>query len=177
MKKLAWLSAIAALLLLAYTAAGPFLAIHAIRDAVRSEDSRALSKRVDFPALRQSLKLQLSDHIVRQAGQDVQSSLLGAIGLRIAGGAAGVGVDAMVTPVGLSALMRGRRLWALSSGTAPIYGDAQTPQPEPLADAHYRYHSPSRFTATVRDDRDRPIVFVLTRTGIRWKLSDIRLPL
>ena len=57
MKKLAWLSAIAALLLLAYTAAGPFLAIHAIRDAVRSEDSRALSKRVDFPALRQSLKL------------------------------------------------------------------------------------------------------------------------
>lgn len=177
MKKLAWLSAITAVLLLAYTAVGPFLTINAIREAVRTEDSRALSKRVDFPALRQSLKLQLSDQIVRQAGPQAQSSLLGAIGLRLAGGTAGVGVDLMVTPVGLSALMRGQRLWALSSGTAPLYGDTQAAQIEPLADAHYRYHSPSRFTATVRDDRGRPIEFVLTRKGLRWKLSDIRLPL
>ena len=178
MKKLAWLSTIVVAALLAYVAAGPFLTINAIRDAVQAEDSRALSKQVDFPALRQSLRLQLSDMLVREAGADVQSSLLGAIGLQLAGSAVGSGVDAMVNPVGLSALMRGRRIWSLAGG-APLLpaGDDTAAQPDPLADAHYRYHSPSRFTATVRDDRDRPIEFVLTRQGLVWKLTDIRLPI
>ncbi|MCD9027638.1 DUF2939 domain-containing protein [Luteimonas sp. BDR2-5] len=176
MKKLAWSSAIVAVLLLAYTAAGPFLTINAIRAAVQAEDSRALSKQVDFPALRQSLRLQLADAMVRGAGADVQSSLLGAIGLQLAGSAVGSGVDLMVNPVGLSALMRGRRIWNLSTG-APLLDDGgDATQTDLLADARYRYHSPSRFTATVRDDRGRPIVFVLTRKGIGWKLSDIRLP-
>ena len=68
MKKLAWLSTIVVAALLAYVAAGPFLTINAIRDAVQAEDSRALSKQVDFPGLRQSLRLQLSDMLVREAG-------------------------------------------------------------------------------------------------------------
>ena len=177
MKKLVWVSVVTAVLLLAYAAAGPWLTINAIREAVRNEDSRALSKQVDFPALRASLRLQLADAIVREAGVEAQSSLLGAMGLRLAGGAAGTGVDMMVTPVGLSALMRGQRLWSLAGGASPMRAGPDPARAAPLEDAHYRYHSPSRFTVTVRDDRDRPIEFVLTRQGLRWKLSDIRLPL
>jgi len=40
-----------------------------------------------------------------------------------------------------------------------------------------RYESASRFTATIHDDHGKPIVFVLRRTGLRWRLADIRLPL
>lgn len=177
MKRLGWLSLAVLVLLLGYVAAGPYLTIHAIREAVRNEDSRALSRQVDFPALRASLRLQLADAIVREAGSDVQSNLLGAIGLRLAGSAAGTGVDMMVTPVGLSALMRGQRLWSLAGGAPLSRTDTDPTRATPLKDAHYRYQSPSRFTATVRDDRDRPIEFVLTRQGLRWRLSDIRLPL
>ena len=177
MKKLVWVSVVTAVLLLAYAAAGPWLTINAIREAVRNEDSRALSKQVDFPALRASLRVQLADAIVREAGVETQSSLLGAIGLRLAGSAAGTGVDMMVTPVGLSALMRGPRLWSLAGGASPMRAGPDPARAAPLEDAHYRYHSPSRFTVTVRDDRDRPIEFVLTRKGLRWTLSDIRLPL
>jgi len=177
MKRLVWLSLTVVVLLSGYVVAGPFLTINAIREAVRNEDSRALSRQVDFPALRASLRAQLSDAIVREAGADVQSSLMGAIGLRVAGSAAGAGVDMMVTPVGLSALMRGQRLWSLSGGASPMRTGPDPARADPLEDAHYRYHSPSRFTATVRDDRDRPIEFVLTRDGLRWKLSDIRLPI
>lgn len=177
MKKLVWVSVITAVLLLAYAAAGPWLTINAIRDAIRDEDSRALSKQVDFPVLRESLRLQLTDAIVREAGPDVQSNLLGAIGLRLAGSAAGTGVDVLVTPVGLSALMRGQRLWSLAGGASPAQLGPDPARRAPLEDAHYRYHSPSRFIATVRDDRDRPIEFVLTRKGLVWKLSDIRLPI
>lgn len=181
MKKWIWIVGLAFAALLAYVASGPYLTINAIREAVKAEDPRALAKQVDFPALRGSLKAQLSDRLVREAGPELQASPLGAIGLRIANGLVGGAVDAMVTPVGLAAIMEGRRTWRRVDG----FGELSSPSPppadgnarEPLHDADYRYESPSRFTATVQDESGRPVVFVLTREGLNWKLSDIRLPL
>lgn len=177
MKKWIWLLAAVFAALLAYVVAGPYLTVNAIREAVKTEDARALAKQVDFAALRISLKAQLSDRLVLEAGPELQDSPFGAIGLRIAGGLVGGAVDAMVTPLGLGALMEGRKTWNRFGGIAPPTRNDAGQQPEPLRDAVYRYESPSRFSATVQDDAGRPIVFVITRDGLRWKLSDIRLPL
>jgi Protein of unknown function (DUF2939) len=175
-----WIVLVVALLLAlgAYVGAGPYLTVRAIREAVKTQDAAALSRQVDFPALRASLKRQLGDRLVREAGVDVQSNLLGAIGLSLAGGLVGGVVDAMVTPVGLGALMEGRKVWkrvddGLSSDVAADPSAAR----EPLHGARYRYESLSRFTATVQDESGRPLVFVMTREGLQWRLSDIRLPL
>lgn len=176
MKRWIWLLAALLAALFAYAAAGPYLTVNAIREAVKTEDSRALARQVDFPALRASLKAQLSDRLVREAGPDTQSSLFGAFALRLAGGLVGGVVDTMVTPVGLGALMEGRKVWNRASGLPPPSRGEAGGRPEPLHDAVYRYESPSRFTATVQDESGRPLVFVLTRDGLRWKLSDIRLP-
>jgi hypothetical protein len=177
MKKWAWLAVALLAALLAYGAAGPYLAINAIREAVKAEDAGALARQVDFPALRRSLKAQLADHLVRESGADVQASALGAFGLTIATGLVGGMVDAMVTPVGLGALMEGRKIWNRGNNIAPpSRGDAGG-QAELLAEPEHRFESPSRFTATVHDDAGRPVVFVLTREGLAWTLSDIRLPL
>lgn len=175
MKKWLVLLAVLLLLLVGYIAAGPYLTINAIRDAVQSQNSAMLSRQVDFPALRSSLKLQVDNYLVTRAGPDVQSNLFGAIGLRIASGVATGTVDAMVTPAGLAALMGGRTLWnriSVEQARARTY----VPPSDPLQDATYGFQSPSRFTATVIDDAGRPVVFVLTRNGLVWKLSDIRLP-
>jgi len=176
MKK--WWIAAAALgvLLLGYLAAGPFLTVNAIRDAVKAQNMPKLSRHVDFPALRGSLKLQLDDYLVRRAGPEVQSNAFGAIALRIASGVASGTVDAMVTPAGLAAIMGGRNMWQRASG-GPERVDRDAPPPDPLEGARYRFESPSRFTATVVDDSGQPVVFVLTRSGLAWKLSDVRLPL
>lgn len=177
MKKTIWLLVALLAILLAYAAAGPYLTINAIREAVKTEDTRALARQVDFPELRRSLKVQLSDRLVREAGADVQSNVFGAFGLRMATGLVGGAVDAMVTPIGLGAMMEGRKVWNRGAGIAPPSRSDTTGQSEPLRNAVQRYESPSRFTATVQDDSGRPVVFVLTRKGLRWKLSDIRLPL
>lgn len=181
MKKWIWIASAALALLLAYVATGPYRTIDAIREAVKDEDPRALAKQVDFPALRSSLKAQLSDRLVREAGPEVQSSPFGAFGLRIANGLVGGIVDAMVTPLGLAAMMEGRRTWrridgfgALPPQPSPAGADAEPA--EPLHDAEYQYESLSRFTATVRDEAGDPVVFVITRDGLNWRLSDIRLP-
>lgn len=188
MKKWLWLAVALLVALAGYVAAGPYLTVRAIRAAVEQQDAAALSEQVDFPALRSSLKAQLADRLVREAGPDVQASTFGAIGLTLANGLIGSVVDTMATPTGLGALMEGRKVWrrigdgfpSAPAPAAPVASDDVSPPPaapRPFDGAKYRFESLSRFTATVQDDSGRPIVFVLSRDGLRWQLSDIRLPL
>jgi len=181
MKKLAALLLALIVLLGGYVAAGPYLTIRAIRAAVQAQDAGALAAQVDFPVLRASLKAQLVDAMVRRAGPDTQSSLLGSFALTVGTGMVNTAVDAMVNPAGLAALMQGRRVWrnARDSFARPATDADGMPVAEapPLKEARYRYESPSRFTATIHDESGRPIVFVLRRDGLRWRLADIRLPL
>lgn len=172
-----WLLLAIALLLAGYVVAGPYLAVRAIGQAIERNDARALSRHVDFPALRESLKRQVGDRVIRSVGIDAQSSLLGAIGLQLAGGVVDAAVETMVTPYGLAAVAEGRQVWRRAS-QPPVStgGAAAATGGDPLADARHRFESPSRFTASIDDDSGRPVVFVLTRRGLRWRLSDIQLP-
>lgn len=173
----AWIALllVALLALFAHVASGPWRTVQGIREAVIAQDARALSRHVDFPALRTSLRAQLTDHMVRQAGVDAQSGLFGALKLRIASGLVDAAVETMVTPLGLGAVMEGRKVW--THVIRDSVGGPPPPATEPLPEPEYRIQSPSRVTATVADEQGRPVVFVLTRQGLRWRLSDVRLPL
>ena len=163
-----------ALLLAVQVATGPYRTIAAIRAAIIADDAAALAEQVDFPALRASLKAQMEDRLARRFGADAGDGLFGMVAMGVAGAAVEGAVEVMVTPLGLGALMQGRRMW---SGARDAF-DPPTPGAPgvPLADPEHRFESWSRFTATVQDREGRPVVFVLTRHGLRWKLSDIRLP-
>jgi len=176
-----WLAlAIAALIALAvYVAAGPYLAINGVRTAIKDQDTAALDRHVDFPVLRSNLRAQVDDYLLRQAGAEMQRNVFGAIALQVAGGVAGGAVDALLTPAGIGAVLSGRSLWHRGSGAGIDRTDsyAHGAPNDPLEGARYRYESTSRFTATVNDRSGDPVVFVLSRDGLRWKLTDIRLPL
>jgi hypothetical protein len=173
--------ALALVLLLAlggYVAAGPYLAIRGIQQALKDQDVSALSDHVDFAALRVSFRAQLEDALARRAGSEMQSSLLGQLGLSLGNRVVGLGVDAMVTPVGVAALLQGRSVWKRALGETANGDTYGPPAPvEPLKQAEHRYASLSRFTATTYDQAGAPTVFVFTRQGLRWQLTDIRLPL
>ncbi|MGO1068999.1 DUF2939 domain-containing protein [Lysobacter sp. CA199] len=178
MKK--WIAAavLIVVLLVGYIAAGPFLTVQAIRAAVKEGNTGELSKHVDFAAIRLSLRAQVDDYIVRRAGPDAQSSLFGSIGLSLASGVAGTAVDAVATPVGIGAVLEGRKLFKrFDRDAASRDAYAQVPPAEPLKELSYRFESPSRFTATVNNADGDPVVFVLTRDGLSWTVTDVRLPL
>lgn len=179
MKKWIALLVVVAIALVGWIAAGPFMTVNAIREAIAAEDTAALQSHVDFPAVRSSLHAQVEDAIARKAGVDVQRNPLGAIALGLANTAAGGLVDALATPAGIGAVLQGRGLLHRISGGGVRADDtyAHQPPPDPLRDAKYRFESPSRFTATVLTADGDPVVFVLKREGLRWKLADIRLPL
>lgn len=176
MKKWLWLAAAVLVALVAYTVAGPWLTVNAIRSAVQDQDARALSRQVDFPAVRSSIKAQLRDRLARASGARAQGNPFAALGMGIASGMIGGAVDAMVTPTGLGAIMEGRKVWDRASGLPPPTDSDAVARPRPFADAVYRYESPARFTVTASDEDGQPLVFVLTRRGLVWRLSDIRLP-
>ncbi len=161
-----------------YVVAGPYLAIHGIRTALAEQDTAKLERYVDFPALRVNLRAQVEDYLARRAGPEVSSNLFGAAALSIANQVLGRGVDTLVTPMGIAAILQGRSTWKRAVGDT-IDGDTYAPAvpAEPLKEAEHRYESLSRFTATVHDADGDPVVFVITREGLRWRLTDIRLPL
>ena len=177
MKKWIALTVLLLLALGAYVVAGPYLAINGIRTALIEQDTGRLERHVDFPALRVSIKAQMEDKLARRTG-GMQSNLAGAFALSIANNFVGSGVDAMVTPLGIGALLQGRSLWKKSLGET-VDGDSYSKAVpvDPLKQAVRRYESPSRFTATVLDEDGKPMVFVFKRNGLRWKLADIRLPI
>lgn len=176
MKKWLLAGALVLAVLLAYIAAGPYLAINGIRQALAAQDVAALERHVDFATLRLNMKAHVEDYIARKGGGLAESSgLLGAIGLRIAGGLGNTAVDTMVTPLGIAALLQGRSMWMRASGQT-VDGDTYgEPQPaDPLKDAKLHYESVSRFTATIHDERGKPVVAVFDRHGLRWRLVDIQ---
>lgn len=179
MKK--WLLPSLALIVLAlgaYIVGGPYLAIHGISRAIEERDTGRLQRHVDFPALRVNLKAQLNDYLVRKAGTDMQSSLFGAVLLGMAGNVTGAGVDTLVTPIGVAALLQGDSVWKRAIGNTANGDTWGPPAPaKPLANTQGHYESLSRFTATTRLDDGREVVFVLSRQGLRWRLTNIQLPL
>ena len=176
-----WLALSILLLALAgaWIAAGPFLAIHGIRDAIERQDSAALSRHVDFPAVRTSLRAQVDDYLVRRAGADAQADPFGAIALRLAGAAAGGVVDVLATPAGIGAVLQGRSLVhrITGEGISAVDSFRHEPPADLLEQATYRFESPSRFAVTVPNRDGAPVVFVLTRQGLQWRVTDIRVPL
>lgn len=178
MKK--WIALVVVLLLAlaGWIAAGPFLTVNAIREAIAAEDTAALSEHVDFPSVRRGLRAQVEDALARKAGIDGEGTF-GAFALGPVNSAAGGIVDVLATPAGIGAVLQGRGLLHRISGDGISRDDtyAHQPPPDPLRDAKYRFESPSRFTATVLTADGDPVVFVLEREGFAWKVTDIRLPL
>ncbi|KAF1710582.1 hypothetical protein CSC70_07950 [Pseudoxanthomonas kalamensis DSM 18571] len=179
MKK--WIALTLLLLVLAlgsYVVAGPYLAMHGIRQALAEQNVGKLERHVDFAALRVSLRAQAEDYLARRTDPGLRANPIGNVLLFLAGEAAGVGVDTLVTPTGIAAVLQGRSMWKQATRQT-VDGDSwSAPTPaDPLKDADTRYESLSRFTATLHDEDGDPVLIVFTRSGLRWKLTDIRLPL
>ena len=176
-KKTKWLLAIAALILLAllaFVAAGPWLAINGIRNVVASGNYGELWRFVDFDRLRENVRppsqQRIAEGIVERAGPGMASDALGGLATKISEPA----IDAMVSPLGVATLLRGNALVRQVAGEKDADGKVRAV--DPLKGAKTGYVSPSLFTATVQNAEGQPVVFEFRRTGLAWKLTGIDLP-
>jgi hypothetical protein len=157
-----------------YAAAAPYLTLYMIKSGVEQSDPEKISKYVDFPALRANLKAQLHSHI--QSGETPSSSEnpVAKAANRLVSKMADDAVDSLVTPAGLKTLVQGEQRRERSTrDSSPGAGESKGGV---LKNASCRYENLDTFSVTTKDDKNREIRLILSRSGLSWKLSNIILP-
>jgi hypothetical protein len=158
--------------------ATPYLALHQMREAARTHDVQALAAYVDFPAVRESLKLGLRAKLV---GGDVSPASV--MGAEVAGALLGPMVDALITTESLGRVLQGQApaQAVLLMGKAPPPVRVESPIETPMEtrmQTQMGYESPSQFVFSIkpRGSDDDPVELVMRRDGLwRWKLAALRL--
>jgi len=163
MKLIRWLVIICLMFLLVY-GASPYFSFWRFTAAVRSRDAAAISSRVDFPAVRASLKRQLVAHFANQANSprrriNLGPTLIDAI------------IDAYITPEGIAALLSNPEV--LKNLKAPREFHFELGKNEDLSKVKYAFFTGPRSFVVDRDGIK--LRFHFTSSG--WKLDDLDLGL
>lgn len=159
----------------AWLISAPHVAARGLGDALRAGDAVALERRVDFPLLRQNLKEQLNAAMLARSGGEAVEHPVGAVVMGIASMFVDGLVDAFVTPSGLATLASGHLPARPGEPSDPRADPA--PERNPFAGARSTRDALDRFSIWVPDDEGREIRFVLSLSGLRWRLSNVVLPL
>ena len=148
----------------AYVYYMPQLALKELAQAARRGDTSALEQRIDFPAVRESLKQQVQERLSKSASNS--QNPLAAFGTALAGAVAAPAVDAIVTPDNVARLLRGE-------GFGPGPGPTLSLDSSRL-DMHYE--TLDQFVVTSAPPPNG-FELILGRDGwLDWQLVDVRLP-
>ena len=161
----------------------PVLAVQSLIKAAEAGDAAALERKVDFPALRQSLKDEMAgrftDELREKAGG--LGAGLGGLGLALAPSLADSAVDALVTPRVVAEVVRtGQRPETRDVARDAVRGS--DPEPKSSDSRLYRaygYRDLNTFVIKLsREDKpEQPLRLLMTRHGLfDWKLSGVELP-
>ena len=157
-----------------YYIASPILAFDALKAAARSGDRDQLDRVVDFPAIGEGLKLEISEGMTKSVNSDpkLRDSPFAALGTLLSSAITDRVVDAVITPDGIATIVNQGRT------SETVTPDAGAPA-KPRLITRYAYQGLDRFAATITraDQPDQPVVLTLARRGlIGWKLARIDLP-
>ena len=189
-KRWGWALALVVVLGLGAWLGSPWYAAWQLRQAAQARDAQALTARVDFEAVRVSVRQQLGDQLGARLPRAVTDSPLGAL---IQGAVLGKAVDAVLSPEVVVWLMQGRLPDGLGAqeggaGGVPSPGAASPPTdgggndapnaaPPPFVVQSLGYDGLNRFVIALRNRRDQPVSVVLGRRGwLDWQVVDVRLP-
>ncbi|MDY0187387.1 MAG: DUF2939 domain-containing protein [Syntrophus sp. (in: bacteria)] len=157
-----------------YAAAAPYLTLYMIQSGVEQSDPEKISKYVDFPALRANLKTQVHSHIQSGETPSSRENPIATAANRLVSKMADDAVDSLVTPAVLKMLAQGEQRRERS--TRDSSPGAEESKGGFLKNASCRYESLDTFSVTKKDDKNREIRLILSRSGLSWKLSNIILP-
>ena len=163
MKFIRWVIIICVVILLVY-GASPYFSFWRFTAAVQSRDAAAISARVDFPAVRASLKRQLVARFANQTSSHKRWSNLGPTLIDAI-------IDAYVTPEGIAALLSNPE--ALKNLKAPRELHFEFGQNENWSKLKYAFFTGPRSFVVDRDGIK--LLFHFTASG--WQLHDLDLEL
>ena len=154
--------------------AAPAVAFFGIRSAADANDVAGLSRLIDFGAVRQSLRPQLSGNPAAMApAPTFLEDPIGAVRRQFepVDGATIADADAYLTPAALAGLTRGDGRYASQRSAVPAAEAGGDPMPAPV------FWGVNRARMAVTDEGGSRTVFTFERKGpFEWKLVHIGLP-
>ena len=163
MRFVRWLPLICIVALIAY-GVSPYLSFWRFTAALRSGDTKSLSSRVDFPAVRASLKKQLIARFVHATSGHKRWANLGPTLIDAI-------IDAYATPEGIAALVSNPG--ALKNLQNPRQFRFSTGKPEDWSKVKYAFFTGVRSFVVDREGIKLRFRF----TGLGWQLNDLNLGL
>ncbi|MDY6924812.1 MAG: DUF2939 domain-containing protein [Pseudomonadota bacterium] len=156
-------------------AAAPVVAAQALIRAAKAGDAARIEQLVDFPALRRSLKDELTAELAAHMRRDprLSDSRLGGLGMILAPMLLSGAVDAAVTPEVVAQMV--------TTAEAPDPTEADQAEPGDAADKDdihqswgYRDLNAFAVTLTDRDQPDQRLALIMERRGLfTWKLAAV----
>lgn len=163
MRKALALTAIVAIAIgiAAYWLGAPYLVVHQVREAAQARDFAKLDAHVDYDAVRESLRGQVSESLAKKMG-DPKDNPLAALGSAVGMAVATPLIEVAVQPETVAASLRNGR-WE------PVAATAANP---PAGQVKWAYEREGLGMVVARSEDS----FVFVRHGFAdWKLSAIRL--
>lgn len=150
----------------------PYLAVRSFKDAAQSANVDQLDAAVDFPAVRESLKSQMSAALMHEMRNDpeLKDNPFSGLGVLMMPAILDKMVDTFVTPDGIAAMVKGGR---------PASSGAEPQGTNPDVDYDYDYVSLDRFRVKIANPKSGeagPSLVFERRGIISWKLIRIELP-
>lgn len=153
--------------------AAPGVAFFAIRSAADANDAAALTRLIDYGAVRQSLRPQLTGNPAAQApAPSFLEDPIGAVRRQFEQAAPiGPTPDVYLTPAAVAALTRGEGRYASQRTTPASEGERRDLFPEPV------FWGVNRARMAVTDEGGSRTIFTFERKGpYGWRLVHIGLP-
>ncbi len=164
--------------------AAPYWTVYQMRNAIIANDAARFSEYVDFPALRENLKLQFTAKMMDQMkAPEAASNPFAALGSALAVGLVNRIVETMVTPSGVMFMLDRAKTKpsvatakADASATSADTSSAPAEQKKP-AEYALRYQDSATVRAQSKTAEQGSGAFIFKRDGLwSWKLSGIELP-
>ena len=182
MRKLLAFLGVALALLAAVWLGSPYWTVWRLSQAVKAGDAAQVSRRIDFPALRESLKPKLRAYMEAETARK-PGSFLDRLGLALASSLMGTAVDVVVTPEAVTAMLRTAKPPKVAGPAGPPPADGtigpRTPTDTRAVRMGYAGGDLDLFQASLASHArpDRTVGLRLTRRGVwEWKVVDLELP-
>ncbi len=141
-------------------AAYPFVTLYEIRCAVRDGDAPALTRLVNWPAVREGIKEDICDLVLDEPGGAADSSRLPAFGASFVRGVTGSSVDREFTP---------EKMAGMTTPASHADDDASV--------TWAFFSRPDRFVVDVTvGGQTEPVRAELEFTGMRWRVNRVWIP-
>jgi hypothetical protein len=147
--------------------ASPGWTLHQMKVAADANDPDALNSYIDYPAVREDLKAEITRQMIAEAKKD--KSGFGDLGLAIGTAMIGPVTDRLVTPAAMRAALMAKRAQAQTKGALQAASALRIPDDPVIVRRGF-----SEFLVASKQQPKSGLVF--KRHGLSWKLSGVDLP-